>query len=291
MSLSTAKPRFIFFGTPEFSVVILDELSDAGHLPALIVTAPDRPRGRGMLMSPTPVRAWGEKHDIPVVTPLRIRANPEFLAKLRSLEPDCFIIAAYGKIIPQDILDIPKHGTLNVHPSLLPKFRGPSPIESFLLSDEKTTGVSIMLLDAEMDHGPIVAIETLSEDAHTMRADMLEPILAHKGGALLAKVLPEWVHSAITATPQNDSLATFTKKITKADGEINFETPGETNMRKLRAYAGWPGVYFFFTKNDKSIRIRITDGEIQEGKFIPTRIVPEGKQEMSYVDFIAGNSN
>ena len=148
--------RFVFFGTPEFAMIILEELELKGLLPLLVVTAPDKPKGRKLVVTPSEVKLWAQAHDIPVLTPEKLK-NEEFVAELSKQEWDLFVVAAYGKIIPKNILEMPKRGVLNVHPSLLPKFRGSSPIESAILSDEKFTGVTIMQLDEEMDHGPVLA--------------------------------------------------------------------------------------------------------------------------------------
>ena len=280
-------PRFAFFGTPEFASIILDELELKGFLPAVVVTAPDAPKGRKLIMSPSEVKVWAEKRNIPVLTPKTLRDGtfPELIAP-----HDCalFIVAAYGKIIPKEVLDIPKHGTLNVHPSLLPKFRGSSPIESAIFSDEKHTGVTIMVLDEEMDHGPVLAQRERIMNNWPPKGTELTRDLAHFGGVLLAEIIPEWL-GGLKAFPQDHTRATFTKKIVKEDGLINLTDEPVKNYKKIRAYDGWPGAYFFTERGGKKIRVRIDDAELKDGVLIILRITPEGKNSMSYEDFLRGN--
>jgi methionyl-tRNA formyltransferase len=277
---------FVFFGTPEFASIILDELEAKGYLPSLIVTAPDKPRGRGLVITPSEVRVWGTAHNIPVITPSTLR-DDGIATTLRDAHADFFVVAAYGKIIPKNILEIPPHGVLNVHPSLLPKFRGSSPIESAILSDEPHTGVSIMLLDEEMDHGPVITQRERIIKDWPPKGSLLTRDLAHFGGALLAEIIPEWL-SGLKAGPQDHSKATFTKKITKEDGLIDLADDPVKNLKKVRALDEWPGTYTFVPHEGKSIRLKILDAKIEEGKFVPTRVIPEGKKEMDYQDFLRG---
>jgi len=278
--------RWVFFGTPEFSSITLDELAQAGYLPSLIVTAPDKPRGRGLVVTPSEVNTWGTEHNIPVITPSTLK-DAEIEKILREVNAEFFVVAAYGKIIPKAILDVPPHGVLNVHPSLLPKFRGSSPIESAILSDETHTGVTIMLLDEEMDHGPIVAQRERITNDWPPKGSMLTRDLAHFGGALLAEIIPEWL-GGLKAEPQDHAKATFTKKITKEDGQIDLADDPAKNLKKVRAFDEWPGAYTFVAHEGRSIRLKILDATIEEGKFVPTRVIPEGKKEMDYQDFIRG---
>lgn len=281
--------RFVFFGTPEFSTIILDELERAGYLPALIVSAPDKPRGRGLIMTPSEVSAWGIAHNIPVITPLTLKDGAA-VDTLKDAGCDLFIVAAYGKIIPRGTLGIPAHGVLNVHPSLLPKFRGASPIESAILSDESHTGVTIMLLDEEMDHGPIVAQRERVLKDWPPKGSVLTRDLAHFGGALLTEIIPEWMHG-LQAGPQDHARATYTKKITKEDGLIDLAGDPVHNFKKIKAFDEWPGAYFFTERNGKNIRVRITDATFADDKLTITHVVPEGKKEMPYEDFLRGSGN
>jgi len=298
-------PRFAFFGTPRFAQIVLDELGQKGFVPTLVITAPDKPKGRKLIVTPSEVKMWAQKRSIPVLTPEKLR-DESFLTELKGADCDLFIVAAYGKIIPKTVLEMPRSGVLNVHPSLLPKFRGPSPIESAILSDETSTGVTIIALDAEMDHGHIVAQRTIhdgnvqggtlgndSSRFHLVRSywppkgSELTKDLAHLGGALLAEIIPEWLR-APTSHPQDHSRATFTKKITKEDGLIDLADDPLANYKKIRAYDEWPGAYFFVERNGKRMRVRVTEANYQSGALVITRVVPEGKREMSYEDFLRG---
>jgi methionyl-tRNA formyltransferase len=277
----------VFFGTSEFSAIILDELKKANILPSLVVTAPDKPKGRGLILTPPPVKIWAEKENISVLQPEKL-SDPAFLNALRSTHYDLFVVASYGKIIPKIILNIPRRGTLNVHPSLLPLLRGPSPIQSALLSDQKDTGVTIMLLDEEMDHGPIVAKEKVSLETWPLPYPELEKILGERGGALLAKTVSLWLEESITAIPQEHEKATYTKKIEKSDGEIDPEGDPYQNWLTFNAYYGWPGTYFIATRKNRPVRVIITRADYRDGVFSIQRVKPEGKNEMSYDDFLRG---
>lgn len=281
-------PRFVYFGTPDLAVRVLEELKKRELLPVLVVTAPDRPQGRGLVLTPSPVKAWAQAQGIPTVEPETLRGNTNALDIIRRAKADLFVVAAYGKILPSDLLAIPAHGTLNVHPSLLPLFRGPSPIESFILSDEKRTGVSIMLLDDEVDHGPIVAQEETPLSEPYPRGSSLTEALGKQGGALLAQVLIPWYRKEITAREQDHARATFTKKIVKEDGKIDLSGDPILNMKKVRAFDDWPGAFTFVERKGKMVRIKIVDALLQNGIFTPTRITPEGKKEMAWDDFLRG---
>ncbi len=276
---------WVFFGTSAFSVIILDALKAEGFLPILIVTVEDKPKGRKLVMTAPETKVWAKREGIKYIQPKTLRKQ-EVLDEIKSFSPsgfDVFITASYGKIIPQNILDLPKHKTINVHPSLLPKLRGASPIQSAILS-ENETGVSILVVDAEVDHGPIIAQKKIGVEWPPY-AETLEKTLGEIGGKLLADLLPDWISAKIKEREQNHALATFCKKIEKTDGEINFINSPEQNLRKIRAYQIWPGAYFF--NNGK--RVIIKKAYIENGELILDRIVPEGRKEMSYKDYLKGN--
>lgn len=281
--------RFAFFGTPEFAAIILDELEQKGFIPSVVVTAPDKPKGRKLLLTPSEVKVWACARDIPVFTPSTLK-DEAFLDVLTREAYDLFIVAAYGKIIPKRVLNLPQHGTLNVHPSLLPKFRGASPIESAILSEETHTGVTIIKLDEEMDHGPIVAVREYTSDTWPPKGSALTKALAREGGMLLGEIIPKWIvdHHEVA---QDHSQATFTKKIIKEDGLIDLGDDPLQNYRKIQAYDEWPGAYFFTERHGKKIRIRVTDATYKEGNLTINRVVPEGKNEMLYEDFLHGLQN
>lgn len=282
---TNAKPRIAFFGTPELAVFVLEELSKAGLAPDLVITAPDKPKGRGLVLTPTPVKTWAQKNSILALQSQKL--DSDFISKLCALSPipyTLFIVAAYGKIIPKEILEIPKYGTLNVHPSLLPEFRGSSPIESAILSGKEKTGVSIMVLDEEMDHGPIVAQKEIPL-SETVGKNELSEKLFRLGGEILAEIIPKWIAGETKATPQEHAKAIYTKKISKEDGLIDLSADPVFNYRKIRAYEGWPGTYFFAKKNGAKIRVVIKEAEIKDDKLIIKKVVPESKKETNYEVF------
>jgi methionyl-tRNA formyltransferase len=271
--------KFAFFGTDDFSVGVLNGLLARGFLPALIVATEDAPKGRSLVLTPPETKVWAEEHGIPCIQPKKL------VDARKDLEGfDLFVVASYGKIIPQEILDLPQKGVLNVHPSLLPKLRGSSPIQSAILSEDKT-GVTIIKLDKEVDHGPILAQKEVSVPEWPPYEKDLRDLLAREGGELLADVLSL---ENVEETEQDHASATFTKKIEKKDGELNLEDSPEINLRKIRAYHVWPGAYFFIEHAGKQIRVIVKRAHIEDGKLILDRIIPEGKKEMDYKDFLRG---
>lgn len=283
--------RIAFFGTSRFSVIVLDELAKAGILPSFIVTAPPKQKGRGLELAPSEVKVWADTHSIPTLEPTKL--DTEFLRQLSATNCQLFVVASYGKIIPRVVLDLPKHGTLNVHPSLLPKLRGASPIQSGILAEvpigaEHKTGVTIMLMDEGVDHGPIVAQETIVIPNWPPKGSELEEVLGKLGGKLLARIIPEWIAGAITPREQNHDEATYTKKITKGSGHIDLADDPARMYRKIRAFDIWPRAYFTTMRSGREIRVIVTDAKIENSKLIPLRVIPEGKKEMLYEDFLRG---
>lgn len=278
--------NWAFFGTDEFSLAVLDTLKHQGLLPSLIVTVPDQPKGRKLIITPPPTKIWAQANEVDFIQPKSLKnLEASEAAKMKGL--DFFVVASYGKIIPPAILDLPSKGTLNIHPSLLPKYRGSTPIESVILNGEDTTGVTIMLVDAEMDHGPILAQEKINLSGEETSL-FLANNLAIKGANLLSKILPDWLEGKITPTDQNHDQATFTKKITKEDGKINLRDDANLNYRRYRAFQPWPGVYTTVTHREKTIRINIKKARLEDELFIIERVTPEGKKEMSWEEFQRG---
>lgn len=273
------KPLFAFFGTPRFAVGVLDALEAHGLLPALVITAPDKPAGRGLALTPSPAKLWAQERGIDVLTPATLK-DDQFVAELQNSDWDVFVVAAYAKMIPEIILNIPRRGALNVHPSLLPKLRGPSPAVSAILLDERVTGVSIMKMSEKMDSGPVVAqarVE-LEEEAWPPKGSLFEDLLATEGGNLLAETLRPWVAGEITPEPQDESQATFTKKFTDKDSLVDTGADPHQQLLKIRAFDKNPRAHFF--KDGK--RIIITEAEIADGKLAIRKVIPEGKKEMPY---------
>ncbi|MDD5145168.1 MAG: methionyl-tRNA formyltransferase, partial [Candidatus Pacebacteria bacterium] len=199
--------KIVFIGTPEFGAIILESLIKNGFKPVSVVTSHDKKIGRKQLLTPSPVKKVALKNGIPLLQLNRIEDSSQEIEKLK---PDLGIVAAYGQMIPKDILSMPKHGFLNVHPSLLPKYRGSSPIQWPILKGEKETGVTIMLVDEKMDHGPILKQTRLSF-GEKETAKILHDILAHLGADLLLKTIPDWINGKIKPVSQNEKEATFSE--------------------------------------------------------------------------------
>ncbi|MAF59627.1 MAG: methionyl-tRNA formyltransferase [Candidatus Pacebacteria bacterium] len=276
-------PKFVFFGTPASSVIVLEKLKEDGLIPRLIVTAPDKPQGRKMIISPPPVAIWARENNVAELQPEKL--TDEVIEKIRGKAPqgawDFFVVVAYGYILPQSLLDIPKKGVLNVHPSLLPKYRGASPIRTAILEGEEKTGVSVMVIDEEVDHGPTLSSETIEIDS-SIGAISLERRLFEIGGKLLANTIPKWLSGSIEPKEQKHEEASFSNKIKRENGLIDLEDDAYKNLRKIRAYEGWPGTYFF---TESGTRVKIIDAEIEHDKLKINRVIPEGKNEMRYEDF------
>ncbi len=282
--------NFVFFGSSEISVTALEALKEKGFLPTLIITKPDAPQGRGLVVTPSPVKVWGKKNNIEIFTPTSLK-SPEALSQLSKVNCPVAVLVSYGKIIPENIINLFPKGILNLHPSLLPLLRGPAPFEYSILNLSKDQiGVSIMLLDKGMDSGDVLAQKKVElADWPISHSDLYE-ILAKEGSLLLVETLREYLDGKISTTPQDHSLATFSKMIEKKDGEISLDSDPYQNYLKFLAFTPWPGIFFFVEKGEKKIRVKITDGKYEESIFTPLSVIPEGKKEMSYNDFLKGYS-
>jgi len=199
---------------------------------------------------------------------------------------DLLIVASYGKIIPKKFLDLPRHGSINVHPSLLPKHRGASPIQTAILNGDKVTGVSIMVMDEKMDHGPIISnLQFPISQKYNYKE--LETLLAVKGAKLLEEIIPIFLSGKIKAKDQDHSKATFTKILRREDGEVGLDDDPHEIERKSRAFDPWPGIYTIW----KGKRIKLLEIEVEENKLIIKRVQPEGKKEMGFDDFLRGHKD
>ena len=283
--------RIAFWGTSRISVIILDEMAQEGLLPSLIVTAPPREKGRGLEVTKSEVGVWADTHNIPTLEPEKL--DSEFIGRLSAYGCQLFIIASYGKIVPRTILDLPKYGTLNVHPSLLPKLRGASPIQSAILEDTPVglpheAGVTIMLIDDEIDHGPIVAQEKITVPNWPPKGAELEEILGTLGGKLLVRTIPLWVSGVIKSVEQDHDNATYTKKMTSGSGQIYLDDDSTRMFRKIRAFDTWPRAYFLTNRNGRDTRVVVTEAHLDNGILVIDRVIPEGRKEMAYEDFLRG---
>jgi methionyl-tRNA formyltransferase len=294
--MSDNKPiSFVFFGTGPLAESVLASLVREGHMPKLVVTKPDSPQGRHMVLTPPYIKTWADMKKIPVLQPEKL--NEEFNQKLKAMSYDLFIVASYGKMIPDSTLSIPEKGILNVHPSLLPLYRGPSPIESSLLHGDETTGVTIIKLDNEMDHGPIL-IQNAFPIPPQSTAGTLEVLCGQMGGELLTQILQSYVDGSLIPKEQDHSKVTLCKKITKDLGEITLDTSYTIVRSKYRALTPWPSLYFFINHHDKRIRVKVTDvdltttmSESSTAIDVIRSVTPEGKKEMDWKSFERGYMN
>jgi methionyl-tRNA formyltransferase len=272
------KLNFVFWGTPEVASETLEILKENGYIPSLIITSPDAKSGRGLLLQASPAAVFAKQNNIPCLKPEKLN---EVSLITTSSQTYLFIVVAYGKIIPENILNIPKFGSINIHYSLLPKYRGASPVESTILNGETETGVTIQKMKFAMDAGDIIVQEKVKifpdEKAPDLRTRLIKI-----GGELLVKTLPNFIDGKIKEIPQKENEATFCKKIKKEDGLIDLDDNALKNYNKFRAYAVWPRTFFF--KNGK--RIIITDAALENNQFIVKKVLPESKKEIKYEEFL-----
>jgi len=275
-------PSFVFFGTPYVARDTLDILDARGYRPTLVITAPDAPRGRGLTLTPSEVKGWAEAHDVPVLTPSAIDADA--IEAIRAYGCAYAIVVAYGKILPQALLDVFPLGVLNIHYSLLPKYRGASPVEAALLNGDHETGVSIQRMIYELDAGDILAQESTMIGPSETTVDLRKRLIEIGGNALVS-ALPHFISGTITPTPQDPAQATRCRKIKKEDGFITLGRDDESNWRKFRAYAQWPRTSFEAERNGSRFRVTIVSAHFADRRFIPDTIKPAGKNEMKYEEF------
>ena len=229
-------------GTPAFAVPVLDAIYEQPGLELVAVyTPPDRKRGRGQNLEASPVKQRAEALRVPVEQPRTFR-DDEAVARLAAGKPDVIVVAAYGRLLPPETLAIPRFGCLNLHPSLLPKYRGPAPVAGAILAGDRVTGVSLMLLDEGMDTGPIIAQRERVIDESDDAATLTETLFAD-GAELLIESLGGWTNGSISASEQDDEMATYTNKLERADGLADWGLNAEVLSRRQRAYAPWPGLY------------------------------------------------
>ena len=234
--------RLVFMGTPDFAVPALAALLDAGHKVAGVFTQPDRRSGRGRRISAPPVKEFAESRDLTVFQPASLREDAEARQRISDLAPDAIVVAAYGLFLPEETLAVPQLGCLNIHPSLLPRHRGPSPVATSILEGDETTGVTIMLLDEGMDTGPILN-QSEARIGADETCDQLTARLFDVGTNLLTETLDLWSNGSITPTPQDDASATFTRRLHRSDGRIDWNDTAESIARRVRAFTPWPGTF------------------------------------------------
>ncbi|MBX4204586.1 MAG: methionyl-tRNA formyltransferase [Candidatus Doudnabacteria bacterium] len=298
--------KFIFAGTTEFGIPTLEKLMQDGHELLLCITQPDKPVGRKQQLSPSPIKVWAQGQNIRVSQPAKIMdAGPE----ISELKPDLLLVAAYGQIIPKEILDLPEKGSVNIHGSILPKYRGASPIQAALINGETSTGITLIVMDEKMDHGPIIATKEITITADDDFSSLYKK-LSQLAALVCADILPEYTQGIIKANPQNHDSATYTKLLTKADGQIDWTHTALEISNHIRGYNPEPGTWT--TLDGKLIKIlgvkilneskielpgklyRHADGlavKSQDNSLLITKVQPEGKNPMSGRDFLNGIKN
>lgn len=280
--------KYVFFGSPRFASIVLEGLLRNGMIPAALVANPDRPVGRKKTVTPplTGQLIAAAAPGVAVLQPEKL--DEEFCRALRALQPDLFVVAAYAKIIPQAVLDIPRLGTVGVHPSLLPRYRGSSPIQSAILAGEEETGVTLYHMDAKMDHGPILGGARIPLYSITTSYAALEKKLAGTAGALLAELLPRMMAGTVRPEPQDEAAATYTKKFTREDGEVSAENfakakGGDKKMaqavvRMVNALGAEPGVW----TAENGRRLKLLEVKLEKDALAPLIVQEEGGRPKAY---------
>jgi len=236
--------RVVFMGTPDFAVPALAALLSEGYDVVGVLTRPDRPAGRGQRVEESPVKRLARANGLPILQPSTLR-DAEARAAVLELQPDVITVAAYGLLLPQALLDLPGHGCLNIHGSLLPRHRGAAPIAAAILAGEAATGVSIMRVDAGLDTGPVLASASLPIDPEDTTGSLTAK-LAALGARLLIATLPRWLRGELVPTPQDDAQATLAPRIAKEAGQIDWNQPAVAIERQVRAYSPWPSAYTYW---------------------------------------------
>ena len=300
--------ELVFCGTPQFAVPTLRVLAEKGHQIRLVVTQPDRPSGRGMEMSMPPVKQLALELGVPVVQPEKIKYNAEFRTQLETIGPEAIIVVGYGRIIPQWMIDLPPLGNLNLHASLLPKYRGAAPIQWAIANGEKITGVTTMRIDAGLDTGDILQQQEeviLPEDTSLT----LGPRLSEIGAELMAHTLERLREGTIAPQKQNEQHASFAPILKKEDGLIDFRRKAADVWNRLRGFQPWPGVYTIFRSKKFAViaarpvtqdGVKLAEGEIavNSGRLLVgfaggtllelLEVQPEGRKRMAAKDFVNG---
>ena len=298
-------PNLVFCGTPAFAVPTLEKLVDAGFTMNLVVTQPDKPRGRGMQVTWSPVKHRALELGLPILQPDKIKSNDEFRTRLSALKPQAIIVVGYGRLIPQWMIDLPPLGNLNLHASLLPKYRGAAPIQWVIANGETQTGVTTMRIDAGLDTGDILLQKEISI-APSDTAETLAPRLAAVGADLMVETLRGLQARTIHPRPQDHAKATMAPILKKEDGQIDFRRPAAEILNRLRGFQPWPGAFATFrgknlqVRNAVSLQRALPVGELlveADRLFVGCgtgtvlellEVQAEGKKRMPARDFVHG---
>lgn len=275
--------RVVFIGSDDFSLTHLKALHEAGLNVIAAITETDKPAGRGRQIKESIIKIYAKEIGIAVFQP---ETTGELTSIVEQLEPDMLILASYGKILPDKALEWPTYGAINVHPSLLPKYRGATPIQSAILSGEKVTGVTIMEMVAKVDAGQIISQQS-TDVLENETAPKLRSRLAKIGAKMLIEAIPSYLSGQAKLRQQDANQATLTKRFSKEDGEINWSNPAEQIANQIRALQPWPGTYTYL--GDKLLKIK--SASVKEGKILPELVQLEGKTETNWADFVKGYQN
>lgn len=308
--MKNSETKIVFFGTPEFAAAILKSLIDNDYNIAAVFTQPDKKVGRKQEVIYSPVKDLALQNGIEIFQPESLRESG-LNEKIKKINPDLFIVAAYGKILPIAILEIPKLGAINIHASLLPKYRGASPVQCAILSGEKETGITLMRMNEKMDEGDILLKEKIKINENDTTDKMMKK-LAELGAKMTVKFIPDWVEEKIKPTKQNHADATYCKPVKKEDGKINWDETADDIFRQWRAYFPWPGIFSDLKIKNQSKRLKLLEIEIvsevetgekpgkiikynqetavqaKKGLVVLKKIQLEGKKEMKIDDFVRG---
>lgn len=276
--------KIVFFGTPDFAIPALNNLINFGYNVVAVVTQPEKPVGRARVVIPSPVKKAAVEKNIAGFEPHNLKRDEVFFEQFKNLNPDICIVAAYGKIIPAKYLEVPKYGFINIHPSLIPKYRGPSPIQTAILNGDPETGVTIILMDEEIDHGPILASSKYQVVSGKGYMEITQELF-ELGAKLLVETFPKYINSEIKPEPQDHSKATFTKMLSREDGRINWIEPAEKIYNQIRALNPEPGTWT--TWSGKIVNIK--KAELRDGKINIQTIQLEGKKGMAFKEFLNGH--
>ncbi len=234
--------KIVFLGSPDFAVPTLRALDENFSVVGAI-TQPDRPAGRGRKLAAPPVKVLAQELDIPTTQSERLHKDPDAMAQLRAWEPDLIVVAAFGQILKPDVLDLPPHGCVNVHGSLLPRWRGAAPLNAAILFGDAETGITIMKMDAGLDTGPMISKRAIPIGPEDTAGSLFDKMAAI-GAELLVETLPPYLRGELVPEPQDDALATYAPMLKKSDGALDFNLPAEYLARQVRAYHPWPGTFF-----------------------------------------------
>ena len=309
--MDNSKIKIIFFGTPEFAAVILKSLIGNDYNITAVFTQPDKKVGRKQEVACSPVKKIALENNIKIFQPQSLWDRNVF-EEINNVKPDLFVVASYGKILPKDILDIPKFGAVNVHGSLLPKYRGASPVQCAILSGEKETGITLMKMNEKMDEGHILAQEKI-EIGKDETADILLEKLSRLGAKMIAGFPPEWIQGKTKSIPQDQDMATYCKPVRRENGKIDWNSTAEEIYCAWRAYHPWPGIYSILNTRNQPKRLKLVKIEVvpsakagekngkiieynqdvavqaKNGLIILKKIQLEGKKEMDANEFLRGN--